>query len=252
MIKNILALAVAAAVVSPAHALTAGDLSFTSFNADEDGFALVALADIAANTTVFFSDNEWNGTAFNGGESFSSWLTGASTVAAGTVIRFSSTDSSTALAASVGTLSRVAVTGSTNYGFSQTEDTVYAYLGTNATTPTTFLSAVSSGVYGTASAGSLANTGLSVGAGAVQLSAGSDFAEYNGDRSSQTSFAAYKPLVGDVTQWNDLGDGTFAANVPNTTAFTLSPIPEPQTYALMLAGLMAVGFVASRRSSSKR
>ena len=51
MIKNILALAVAAAVVSPAHALTAGDLSFTSFNADEDGFALVALADIAANTT---------------------------------------------------------------------------------------------------------------------------------------------------------------------------------------------------------
>jgi hypothetical protein len=31
---------------------------------------------------------------------------------------------------------------------------------------------------------------------------------------------------------------------------SVSPIPEPSTYALMLAGLAAVGFVARRRRSS--
>lgn len=65
-----LTLAVAAAL--PASALTTGDLAFTAFNADEDGFAMVALADVAANTKLYFSDNEWTGAAFNTGESFSS------------------------------------------------------------------------------------------------------------------------------------------------------------------------------------
>ena len=41
------------------------------------------------------------------------------------------------------------------------------------------------------------------------------------------------------------GDGT--AVLPNTTAFTISAVPEPETYALMLAGLGFVGFQISRR-----
>ena len=47
--------------------LSTGDISFTAFNADgEDDFAIVALADIPANTTIYFSDNEPNsdGTGF--------------------------------------------------------------------------------------------------------------------------------------------------------------------------------------------
>ena len=43
------------------------------------------------------------------------------------------------------------------------------------------------------------------------------------------------------------------SNVPATDAFetanySITPIPEPQTYALLLAGLGAVGFVARRRN----
>ncbi len=44
-------------------------------------------------------------------------------------------------------------------------------------------------------------------------------------------------------------------NIPATDAFesanyTITPIPEPETYALMLAGLGAMGFVARRRKNA--
>lgn len=242
-----LAFALAVAAALPASALTTGDIAFTAFNADEDGFAMVALASVAANTKVYFSDNEWSGTAFNTGESFSSWTSGAAAINAGTVIRFSKTDSATLLAASVGTLARESVSGSSNYGFSQSEDTLYAYLGTSATAATTFLAAVSSSTYGSAAGGSLTGTGLSVGAGAVQLAFGSDYAEYSGVRTGQVGFAGYKALVSNVAMWTDSGDGLYAANVPNTTAFTISAVPEPESYALMLSGLAAIGLLVARR-----
>ena len=249
MHKKLLALALVAASAGSANAaLSQGDLAFTSFNADEDGWAMVALSSIAANTKVYFSDNEWNGTAFNGGESFSSWLTGGAAINAGTVIRFSKTDSSTLLAASVGTLSRESVTGSANWGLSQSADTLYAYLGTSATAPTTFLAAISSGTFGTVADGTLTNTGLTVGNGAIQLKLASDYAEYNGVRTGEADFAAYKPLVSTIANWNDPGDGSFAATVPNTTAFTISPIPEPGTYAMLLAGFGLIGTMIRRRT----
>ncbi len=248
MMKSLFSLAaIAATAALPAHAQSSGELLFTAFNADEDGFAMVTLVDLPAGTKVWFSDNEWDGVAaFNSGESYSSWTT-TTPVLAGTVVRFSATDSATLLAASTGSYVREALASNTNYGFSQTEDTLYAYLGTSATTPTTFLSAVSTSTYGSAAGGSLAGTGLAVGNGAVQLAFGSDFGQYAGARTGQTAFGDYKSLVSNVANWQDLGDGTYATTVPDTTAFTTSPIPEPSSYAMMLAGMAALGFIASRR-----
>lgn len=248
MLKKFFALAVIVAAMAPAHALTTGDLGFTALNADEDGWAMVTLADVAPNTQVYFTDNEWDGTAFNTGESYSSWTSGVSVINAGTVIRFSKTDSATLLAASVGSFVREAVSGSTNWGLSQTSDTLYAFLGSSANTPTLFLSAISSGVFGAATDGTLLGTGLALGAGALQLSAGSDYAEYSGVRTGQTSFAGYKSLIGNIANWTDRGDGSFAATVPNVTAFSITAVPEPESYALMLSGLAALGLLIRRRA----
>lgn len=249
--KTALALILAATGVSAHAALTAGDIAFTSFNADEDGLSFVTFRDIAANTTIYFSDNEWTGSAFNSGESFNQWNSGSTTIAAGSVIRFSNYDKTT-LGASLGVLSRSSVSGNSNWGISNSNETIYAYVGSNVSTPTAFLSAITNGSF--TADGPLTNTGLVEGSTAIRLntlatSATPDYAAYTGPRSGEISFADYKDKVANLANWTvDTANGNYATTVPDTTAFSISAVPEPKNYAMLLAGLGLMGFIARRRS----
>lgn len=257
MRKTVLALLLAASGVSAHAALNTGDIAFTSFNADEDGLSFVAFTSIAANTKIFFTDNSWNGSAigsgggFTAGESYNQWISGTSSIAAGTVIRFSSYDTAALMSASVGTLSRVSVSGNSNWGISATADTIYAYTGNSANAPSTFLSAITNGTF--AANGPLGNTGLSTGVNAITLPASSDFYQYGGARAGAQNLADYKALVANVANWTGHdggGNPDFSGTAPNITAFTVTAVPEPNNYAMLLAGLGLIGFIARRRNVS--
>jgi hypothetical protein len=249
-----IALAAAALSISAANAATlnAGDIAFTAYNADEDGWSIVALANIDANTTLYFTDNEWNGSAigsggaFNTGESYQQWTSGGATIAAGTVIRFSSIDT-TSLSASIGTLSRATVSGSSNYGISKDADTVYAYRGTSATSPAAFLAAVSSAGSFTSAQGTLTNTGLIEGTSALALDSGTDLGLYTGLRNDQATFAGYRSQVNNEANWSAADGGSYSNVVPNTTAFSVTPVPLPAAVWLMVSGIGALGAAARRR-----
>ena len=255
MYKRLIVCAALSAAALPAMALSAGDLAFTSFNSAEDGWSMVALADISANSTLFFSDNEWNGSAigsggaFNTGESFSQWVTGAALINAGTMIRFSKVDDPSLLAVSVGTFTRATVSGSANWGISTTADTVYAFEGSLATAPTVFIAAVTNqagGAFSSLAAGVLTNTGLTAGSTAIALPGGTGFSQYTGPRATEATFGAYQASVNNVANWS--APVANAAASPDTTAFSITAVPEPSGYALMLAGFAAVGFATRRRT----
>lgn len=248
MKKTLISLALMA-VSAQASALTTGDIAFTGFNADKDYWSLVALTDLAANTQIFFSDNEWNGTAFTDtNEHTLLWNTGANTIGAGTVVLFTEVDNTSptpdTITASYGTLA-LAAGGGTNLGLSATEDTLYAYLGT-PTAPTTFLTAISSEPTTT----NITNAGLIVGVNAVKITSSADFGEYTGARTGQASFAAYGLSVNNSANWSIFTDGDRSALVPSTVAFQVTAVPEADTYAMMLAGLGLVGFMVVRRRSA--
>ena len=163
------------------------------------------------------------------------------------MVRFSNVDNATTLAASVGTFTRLTVTGSANWGISATAETVYVYEGTSATAPTAFITAISSGAF-SATDGPLAGTGLTAGVNAMQLANAALFSEYTGPRAGAASFAAYLPGLTNIANWS--ASVSNATAVPNNTAFAVTAVPEPESYALLLAGLGVVGVVSTcvRRS----
>jgi hypothetical protein len=230
--------AIATALFVPTSTLAAlapGDIAFTAFNADEDGFAVAVLKPIAAHTTVYFSDNEWIGGppgvgAFTTGENTYAWASGPHTLAAGTVVRFSTIDQATRTV-SHGTF---ALAQSGTPGLSASGDSLFAYLGDNPAAPTRFLAAISSENF---AGSSLSDAGLALGSSAIAVGAGADFAEYVGARSGASAFSAYAATINDASLWTSRATGDFATTVPNLTNFEIAPVPEPETYALMLMGM---------------
>ncbi len=175
-----------------------GDIAFVAFNADgDDDFAIVALADIPANTIIYFSDNELNGL---GGfadlnEGIQEWNTGGAIISAGTVVIFSNTVTSSRTA-SIGTLSTN--TGSMN--LSGTGDALFAYLGTSGPTPTTFLAGIQNEA---GNFGNLTGSGLTEGSTFINFytSGSPDGGIYRGINYGQASFSDFLTALNDTSNW---------------------------------------------------
>ena len=181
-----------------------GDLGFVGFNADgDDGFAIVALQDIAAGETVLFTDNEWDGQDFNSGEGLLSWTT-TEAVAAGTVVTFEAVNGANPVA-SIGTVSGTAME------LDGQSEMVWAFTGTIAA-PVEFLGVIAN-TYGSNYRHSpeLANTGLTDEAGAIIINGNDDVLEYSGPTAG--SAAALLAAISDEANWlTDNGGGDQSAD----------------------------------------
>lgn len=204
-----------------AQALSPGAIAFTGFNSDDnDNIAFVALVNLPAGQIIRFTDDEWNGQPIGSGGAFTDtgeseffWTAPAGGVNAGTIVRIDNLGTGT-IAASTGS---VAFTNSGNRGLSNDNDMLYAYEGTSRN-PSSFLAAI--GNHSSSAHYVVAGTGLTTGSTSILLPDSQDAGAYTGSRSSQTSFAAYLPLIGNTGNWNLQSNGNNV--IPfSTTSFTV-------------------------------
>lgn len=275
--KRILtSLALAAATLS-SHAagtsLTNGDFAFTGLNVNtsQGGWSFVTFVDLTAGTTIYFTDTNVLQTTPAAGvfsttaEGFWSWTAG-SDVAAGTsvALRGSGTNngqytakSGAAGGTSNGTVSALNGTSATN--ISSGGDILYAFQAASFATnyqpsAITFLGAISNRAAFTTSDNATAATGLS-GIQVRQFRGAGDTrytqftAQTTTDDTPFASMALLQAALGDSANWTTIPTSTTTPMVSDVLAVA-APVPEPEGYALMLAGLVTLGAVARRRRLS--
>ena len=254
--KSIIGTVVAGLLAASVNSPAAANIAFPGFNADGlDTLSFVTLESIAPSTTIYFSDQEWNGLgigsggAFNTGESGFQWTSPAFTLGAGTVVSINDINQ-------VG-LDPISNFGTTtfhdgaNKGISNSDESIYAYLG-GAYAPTSFLAIIGNDVESVA-VGSTAGTGAGV--NKLHILGDEDIMAYVGPRSGLTSFADYLPFLTDSANWitqdgsGDQGIDGPAPNAPfDATPFTV--VPEPT--ALSLGALGLLGMIFRQRLVARR
>ncbi|WCO01149.1 lamin tail domain-containing protein [Psychroserpens ponticola] len=214
--KKIYTLLLALTMTSFGFAQTSpGDIAFTAFNADgTDEFAFVTLVDIPANTTIWFTDNEWDGDSFNNiNEGEIEW-SHTSAVLAGTVILIENTNGSSPTV-NIGAVSG----GGANLGASNEE--LFALLSEPSASvmPTPgFLAGIANDISGSV----LTGTGLTEGTNFLNFDDDGDGYEYTGSISSESAFADYLPLIMDTDNWQiESSNGNLILPI-STVAFTIT------------------------------
>jgi hypothetical protein len=225
-----------------------GDLAFIRFNGDGgltfDDFAIVLLADADPGQLVSFRNGDYleDLGKFGSGKHFVWEVTDALT--AGTVVNFVDLARSKPATSSEGIIQN----GVNNtMPLSTNGETIHAYLGTDAIVPGNFLAGIS-----TESTTAFDGTGLVLGQTAVYIpSIGGDLvyeAHYVGDRSNQSAFSDYLPLVGDVNANWERRISTGSVSPFDSSNFTLqngATVPESPTVVilgvLMLLACLSLG-----------
>jgi hypothetical protein len=212
--------------IALAQSLSKGDIAFIGFNADGDkDFAIVALHDLPANTTIYFTNQTWSGTGFDGGNSDLYWNTGNSVIPAGTVITFNGLNT-TNRSPSIGSF-----TGGQEMNLSSAGGVLFAYMGARRN-PAKFLAAISTkedDYNGTS--GTLNGTGLTLGSEAILLQENIDVGQYSGIRSGNTKQGYLQEIANTRDHWlQDNGNGDQSGEVLpfNGQAFKLVKAPTVQ------------------------
>jgi MYXO-CTERM domain-containing protein len=263
MSKHLIAAAAALAAFGANAALTAGDIAIIgrTNNTTPDAFSFVALSNIAAGESIYFTDNGWTGTGYrntvtdgDGNENLLKW-TAASTITAGTVINTATSSGFTTSGAvpnNVGGGGNFAMLGLNTGG-----DQIYAFQANGTNLP---LSNVSVNLFAFDDTNGFENAaGTSDGGIPAGLTQGSTAVSVNfatgGTISVKASVLA--TLGNDKTAWlaaiSNTANWATATALPtgsiSVASIPVTPsVPEPESYALALASLGLFGALARRRS----
>jgi hypothetical protein len=231
------ALASAAVATAPAP----GDLAFVNVDSQWESFLLATFVDLPEGSQFFITDNEWNGQpvgaggGFTSGEGLLSW-TLTEGISAGSAVYFGDLSVADAFATS-GLLLR---SGRFNIAQSNESLTLYMDVGGNPVP----LAAIG---YGSGFAAELVGSGLE--AKAQALAGEVEYATYVGPRTGATHMDDYRVSLADQANWAVFAPGERPDIGVDLDGFEVAaPVPEPESYAMLLAGLGLVSVVARRRA----
>lgn len=242
-------------LASPLFAqLAPGKVMFIAFDMDTNkGFALLALDHIPANTTIYVTDDEWDGTAFAGTEGGLEWSHTAD-VPAGTVLVFTNVQTSSGIGVNIGTVARISA-----FNPGGTDEVLYAYLGTAFGSPTVFLSALSNGGFN-ATNGVLTGTGLTAGQTAIEITGDEDVGVYNGSTDCNTTDADCAAMIATVADWvtqDGAGDQSidnvfpdFPQDVPTSWSGAALPVELVSFEARLKDGAIELQWVTASEDHS--
>ncbi len=202
-------------------AVAAGDLIFVGWDADSNDVAFLTTANITAAEVIYFTDREWNGSSFNGGEQLIEW-TITDDIPAGTLLTLDMTRGSDATAEVVsGEEPGGPLEGTVDYisGFgnlASNNEMLWAFQGDRTgddVTPTNFISVIGN----SDAAGDnfrqspeLSGTGLTTENGAVIIDGDNDYMQFDpaaalgtvpGGLRTVVSKEAILEAVGDPSNW---------------------------------------------------
>ena len=220
-----------------ATVLAAGDIAIVQYSTedsddpsiagvqgmDRDVISFVLLKAIDAGTTIYFTDRAWTPTANS-----TTLNAGSFAAASGSEGTFTFTTGADLAAGTVFTIT-TAQLNAAGIKLSDTGETIYAFQGPNANTPTSFLYAIDVADENTTFNGNLTNTGLSVAANTA-TAIGAD----NGVFAARTNNIQMSQLLDSI---NDANDWAQNANSPFT--------PTPNGYNLFTAPDQAVWVAGS-------
>jgi hypothetical protein len=258
--KSLLAACALATVSLHAHAaLSAGDIAIIGRinNGTPDSFAFVALTDIGAGETVYFTDNGWTGSGFrgasatdgDGNENLTRW-TASAQVNAGTIIT----------SADAGFTTSGSITGATSGSYaslalSTSGDQITAFQNSNGSNPL-FNTATQTALYmlddtngfesATDSGTGAVPPGLTEGLTAIGLN-------YKVSGTIAISSSVLAGPAKTKAQWlaafADAGNWTgTATTLPTGSIAMTAAVPEPESAALALLSVGVLGLLGRRRA----
>ena len=206
--------------------LLPGDIMFVGWDADNDDIAFVPTVDLVAGEVIYFTDDEWNGSSFNGSEQLFEWTVPAGGVEAGTVVTIDMVNGpADATFDSGGAVDYIRGGGLLARG----NEMFWAFQGTrvgDTVTPTDFIAVIANEADGNDNqTPNLSGTGLTTSNGAIIIDGDEDYMEFTADGSLDDPVERGDLIaaISDLSNWTTADGG--GNNNPNGTGFDVD-IPD--------------------------